>query len=316
MIHLAIRQICRGMIYFFMIKSQRKGHYLEITVPEKWAGITIEELLKNIYKAPKKLVHEWRMAKDILLSGTPANWTQALQKGEQLYLPLYKHEVTLPEAAFIDISVLYEDDDLLVVNKPAGIETHPSEQGQNQSLLNAVAYHLLIEGENCELRHIHRLDKDTTGAILFSKNAFAGAILQQMLDERTIKRTYKALVHGKLSQRKGTISSNIGRDRHHATRRRVSPTGQTAVTHFQTLHYNRKDDLTLVQCTLDTGRTHQIRVHLSSIGHPLAGDTLYGGEPIFSRQALHACKIQFNHPITEENIEIEAPFIDNPPIFK
>lgn len=299
-----------------MIKTKRKGDYLEIIIPEKWAGLTIEEILKNIYKAPKKLVHEWRMAKDVLLNGTAAKWTEPLQQGDQLYLPIYKQDSQLPEAAFIDIGILYEDDDLLIVNKPAGIETHPSEPGQNQSLLNAVAYHLLIEGETCELRHIHRLDQDTTGAILFSKNAFAGSILQRMLDERHIKRTYKALVHGKLTKRKGTISASIGRDRHHATRRRVAPTGQKAVTHFETLHYDKKNNLTLVQCTLDTGRTHQIRVHLSHLGHPLAGDTLYGGKPIFPRQALHAYKIQFKHPITEENIEIEAPFIDNPPIFQ
>ena len=299
-----------------MINCKRKGNYIEITIPEKWAGITIDELLKTIYKAPKKLVHEWRMAKDVLLNGKATRWNEPLQKGEQLYLPIYKNESHLPEATYTDINILYEDDDLIVVNKPAGLETHPSEQGKNDSLLNAVAYHLMVEGASCELRHIHRLDQDTTGAILFSKNAFAGAILQHMLDERLIKRTYRALVHGKLSQKKGTISTSIGRDRHHATRRRVSPTGQKAVTHFEVLEYMKKSDLSLIQCTLETGRTHQIRVHLSSIGHPLAGDTLYGGQPIFPRQALHAYKIQFKHPISEENIEVEAPYLDATPIFR
>ena len=140
-------------------------------------------------------------------------------------------------------------------------------------------------------------------------------MLDKMLEERKITRTYYALVEGIVKPEKGTIQEKIGRDRHHATRRRVSPTGQTATTHFKVIQRYPKQNITLVSCTLDSGRTHQIRVHFSHIHHPLAGDTLYGGKKIFSRQALHAHQIEFIHPISEEKIICKAPFIDTPPFF-
>lgn len=298
-----------------MIKTQRRGDFLEIVVPQKWTALTIEDLLRNYWKAPKKMVHEWRMQKNIQLNGNVVPWSTPLQKEDKLLLPVFKSKHPIIEGTYIDLSILYEDEHMVIVNKPAGIETHPSQPGQTDTLLNAVAFHLLTEGRDGELSHIHRLDKDTTGAIIFSKNELAGAILNRMLEERQIKRTYKALVHGKLQPKKGTIQANIGRDRHHSTRRRVSPSGQHAVTHYEVLHYNPKTKLSLIKCQLDTGRTHQIRVHLSHRRHPLAGDVLYGGESIFPRQALHAYKVSLTHPITEEPLTIEAPFLDQPSIF-
>jgi 23S rRNA pseudouridine1911/1915/1917 synthase len=136
-----------------------------------------------------------------------------------------------------------------------------------------------------------------------------------MLEKRDIKRTYLAIVQGTLPNKKGTINEPIGRDRHHATRRRVSPTGQKAVTHYEVLKADQRRKLSLVKCQLDTGRTHQIRVHFSSINHPLAGDELYGGKPIFPRQALHAVKLEFIHPFTNEKIICHAPFLDDHKIF-
>ncbi len=297
-----------------MINTQKKGSYLEITVPEKWSGTTIEELLRHQYQVPKKMMHTWRMNKDVFVNNQSVPWNTSIHKNDKLLLPIFKEEKAI-EATYMEIEVLYEDDHLLIVNKPANVDTHPSHPNQHDTLLNAVSYHLLMQGEACDLQHIHRLDKDTTGAIVFAKNAFTAAILNRMLEERQIKRTYKALVHGKMPQKKGKIIANIGRDRHHATRRRVSPNGQYAVTNYEVIQSFPKRQLSLIQCQLETGRTHQIRVHLSHIGHPLAGDLLYGGEPICPRQALHAYKITFTHPITEERLEIEAPFIDHPAIF-
>lgn len=298
-----------------MIQTKKKGLYIEIHISKKWVNMSIDTLLKDYWKVPKKLMHEWRMNKDVLVNGQAVAWNIPLPKDAKLLLPVYKSNPTSIETSYMDLSILYEDDHLLIVNKPAGVETHPSKPNQTDSLLNGVAYHLLVEGHNGELRHIHRLDQDTTGAIVFSKHALAGAILQRMLEERRIKRSYKALVHGKVLKKKGTINASIGRDRHHATRRRVSPSGQHAVTHYKVLQYYPKKDLTLIECQLDTGRTHQIRVHLSHLGHPLAGDTLYGGQPLFNRQALHAYQIKLTHPITEEPLLIEAPFIDAKSIF-
>ena len=165
------------------------------------------------------------------------------------------------------------------------------------------------------MRHVHRLDRDTTGALLFAKHPFVGSMLDRMLEDREIKRTYLAMVHGMIPDKKGTIQASIGRDRHHATRRRVSPSGQPATTFFEVLKVDNKKKLLLVKCSLATGRTHQIRVHFSHMDHPLVGDLLYGGKPIFQRQALHAVKLEFKHPFTEEVITCHAPFLDTPEIF-
>ncbi|WP_019244052.1 MULTISPECIES: RluA family pseudouridine synthase [Bacillus] len=298
-----------------MISTSKKGQFLEIVVPKEWTNFSIEDLLRTYWKAPKKLVHEWRMQKSILLNNQTVPWNTKLQEDDTLLLPMFKETTNTVEPFYQDIQILYEDEFMIIVNKPAGMETHPSQPNQSDTLLNAVAFYLLSEGHQGDLKHLHRLDKDTSGAIIFSKNEFTGAILHRMLEERNITRTYKALVHGKVRDKKGTISANIGRDRHHATRRRVSPTGQHAITHYEVIQYDNKTKLTLIKCKLDTGRTHQIRVHLSHIGHPLAGDILYGGKPIFKRQALHAYQITLKHPITEELLTIQAPFLDEPAIF-
>ncbi|WP_340372925.1 RluA family pseudouridine synthase [Peribacillus sp. FSL E2-0218] len=293
-----------------------KNPSMFINVLGNWNGLSLEKLFKERWKAPKKLVHEWRMSKEVMLNGRTAIWSTILQQGDLLSIPLMDAaENETVQATNLDIPILYEDEWLLVANKPAGIDTHPSQPGDSHSLINGVAYYLQQTGQTCMIKHIHRLDKDTTGAVLFAKNRLIGSMLDRMLEEREIKRTYVALVEGTLHKKEGKINEKIGRDRHHATRRRVSPTGQTALTHYRVLNHDSKRNLTLISCTLESGRTHQIRVHFSHLNHPLAGDTLYGGKKTFHRQALHARKIEFTHPISEEKMAIEAPFLDKPEIF-
>ncbi|MGE7590638.1 RluA family pseudouridine synthase [Peribacillus sp. NPDC101480] len=292
------------------------NQHLIIDVLQSWNGLTIEKLFRERWQAPKKLVHEWRMSKEVTVNGNSVAWSAILNEGDSISIPLLDHaENESVQAADLGISILYEDDVLLIANKPAGMDTHPSQPGEAHSLLNGVAHHLQKTGQTCMIKHIHRLDKDTTGAVLFAKNRLIGSMLDRMLEEREIKRTYLALVEGNIKKNEGEIKEKIGRDRHHATRRRVSPTGQTAVTHYRVLNRDPKKNLTLVSCTLESGRTHQIRVHFSHLNHPLAGDTLYGGKRTFPRQALHARKIEFIHPISEEKMIVEAPFIDEPDIF-
>lgn len=297
-----------------MIQTVTRGRFLIVTIPAKWNQLTIEGIFKDYWKVPKKMIHEWRMSKQVTINNEHRAWNTPLHVGEHLLIPIFDegHHPGVP-ASDLGISILYEDEHLLIANKPAELETHPSSPGQIDSLLNGVAYQ--VKERTGTIKHIHRLDKDTTGAVLFAKNRLAGVMLDRILEERKITRSYAALCEGIIKNNEGTIDEKIGRDRHHATRRRVSPTGQTAITRYKVLERYSNKRLSLVKCSLESGRTHQIRVHFSHIGHPLAGDTLYGGKPVFGRQALHAYKMEFIHPITEERIVCHAPFLDDPPIF-
>ncbi|GLB58717.1 RluA family pseudouridine synthase [Cytobacillus sp. NCCP-133] len=299
-----------------MVKIQRFGEWCEITVPSGWEGYTVDYIFRTIWSAPKKQTHHIRMQKQVLVNDEPANWALPLHEGDKLKLQLFQEEEFGVIPTYHEIEVLFEDDHLLVLNKPSGMDTHPNFPDQNNTLANAAAFHLQMQGEYRSIKHVHRLDRDTTGAVLFAKHPLAGAIMDKKLEERAIKRTYLALVHGKPLQKKGTIREPIGRDRHHPTRRRISPKGQPAVTHFELIEPHGNQDLTLIKCRLDTGRTHQIRIHLSHLGHPLAGDVLYGGKPVFPRQALHAVKLETPHPFTGEPVTSHAPFLDIPEIFK
>ncbi|MCT2342542.1 RluA family pseudouridine synthase [Bacillales bacterium AN1005] len=295
----------------------RKGEWMLLEIPEKWNSISIDELFRNILLASKKQVHLFKMQKKVMLNNTViTNWSTPLKTGDLLSIKMFDSQPNNIEASYMELSVLYEDDFLMIFNKPHGIDTHPNAPEDVSSLTNGAAFHLLMNGEERQLKHIHRLDRNTTGCILFAKHELIGNMLDQSLRERKIKRTYLALVHGNVKGKKGSINKPIGRDRHHATKRRVSENGQAAVTHYKRLQYFPETDLTLVSCSLETGRTHQIRVHFSSIGHPLAGDVLYGGRAAaYNRQALHAAKLEFAHPITGEYIKVFAPFLDSPAIF-
>lgn len=298
-----------------MLKTKKVGQWFHVVIPLEWEKFTLESLFKEYWNAPKKQVHELRMEKSVLINGQVAGWTSRLQLGDKLSIPFFEPEPSSVIPTYMDIHILYEDEHLLIANKPAKMDTHPNSAEDHNSLLNGVAFHLQSKGELHNIKHIHRLDRDTTGAVIFAKHRMCGAILDKRLEERKIKRTYIALVEGQLKTSSGTISNPIGRDRHHPTRRRVSPTGQGAITHYKLHQYDKKQNTSLITCQLDTGRTHQIRVHLSSIGHPLIGDTLYGSSVKQQRQALHAVKVEFIHPFTEEEILCTAPMLDTPPIF-
>ncbi|MEH7014797.1 RluA family pseudouridine synthase [Neobacillus niacini] len=298
-----------------MLKHTRKGNWMEIITPKRWAGKTIKDIFRKDWEVPKKLTHIFRMENKILVNGNKAIWSSPLNLGDKVLIKLFEEEsLNNTHAFFYDVQVLFEDDHVIVFNKPPFMNTHPNDDTDKDTLLNAAQFYLQSKGEKATIRQVHRLDRDTTGAILFAKHALAGAILDRMLEKHEIKRTYIAIVQGHLRKKKGTIHEPIGRDRHHPTRRRVSPTGQEAITHYQLI--KEENSNSYVKCLLETGRTHQIRVHLSHIGHPLLGDILYGGKPLLKRQALHAAKLECIHPITGEEIICYAPFIDNPPIFR
>ncbi|WP_181350795.1 RluA family pseudouridine synthase [Thalassobacillus sp. CUG 92003] len=291
------------------MEMRKKGEWLDISVPKEWRGNTIEYILKTFWKTPRKLLHQIRMTKGVKLNGEVKPWHTVLSEGDRLHVHLFPPEPLGIEPQFIELDILYEDDHALVVNKPAGMRVHPTSEEQTDTLDHAVAFHFQTSGVEAKVRHVHRLDQDTTGAVLYAKHALAGAILGRLLEKKKIARTYVALVEGKVKQKSGLIRQPIGKDRHHATRRRVSSTGTMAVTHFQVLDYDPDHDLTLMHVQLETGKTHQIRVHMNHLGHPLLGDTLYGGDrDTTGHHALHAAKLTFLHPISYEEITCVAPF--------
>ncbi len=201
--------------------------------------------------------------------------------------------------------LLYEDDFCAVFLKPVGMPVHESHPGQSGTLDEAVALHMLAKSDLLPVRHIHRLDDDTSGPVLYSKNDLAQWVLDEAMRAKRIDRRYIAIVHGRLAFQSGTVNAPIGKDRHTA-RRRVSPNGEQAVTHYELVE--TIGNASVVRLQLETGRTHQIRVHMSHIGHPLVGDRLYGGDGmLLPHQALHGERLLFPHPWTGLSIEAKAP---------
>lgn len=229
------------------------------------------------------------------------------QAGDRLRVRLFPEETNTTPAYWFELDVLYEDDFCLVINKPAGMLVHPTAPQHQKTLANAVTSYYECTGQHHLVRHIHRLDEYTSGPVLYAKNEFAHLRLDEQMRSKTIERIYIAFVQGQVSPALHRIDAPIGRDRHHSNRRRVSPNGDHAITHVEVLESYKR--ASLVRLQLETGRTHQIRVHLSHAGHPLIGDALYGGSTaLMSYQALHGERLLFTHPLYGEMVEVQAPW--------
>lgn len=241
-----------------------------------------------------------------------ANFKLQGEEEISLYLPDQVEPDILPED--IPLDILYEDEDLLVVNKPKGMVVHPGAGHYSGTLVNAIMYHCKdqLSGINGVLRPgiVHRIDRDTTGSLVICKNDFTHRHIAEQLKEHSSTRKYRAIVHGNLKEEDGTVHAAIGR--HPTDRKKMSvhaKHGKDAITHYHVLE--RFGQYTYIECQLETGRTHQIRVHMSSIGHPLLGDEIYGPAkcPIsgLQGQTLHAQTLGFIHPRTGTYVEFEAP---------
>ncbi len=236
-----------------------------------------------------------------------------LREGEILTVMLPEPEPLVIEAENIPLDIVYEDSDVILVNKPKGMVVHPAAGHTSGTLVNALMYHCRdsLSGINGVMRPgiVHRIDKDTTGILIACKNDQAHNSVAAQLKEHSITRRYYAIVHGGFSDDEGAISAPIGRHPNDRKKMAVNEkNGKHAVTHYRVLKRFRK--YTLIECRLETGRTHQIRVHMSSIGHPLLGDTVYGpAKPEFSLegQTLHAYVLGFVHPVSGEYMEYSAP---------
>ena len=249
----------------------------------------------------------------VLVNGKPVKASCRLEDQDEVLIHL--PELTEPkiEAENIPLDILYEDADLLIVNKPKGMVVHPSAGHSSRTLVNAVMYHCRgqLSGINGSLRPgiVHRIDKDTTGALVVCKNDYAHSHVAEQLKVHSITRKYRAVVNGVIREEDGVIDAPIGR--HPAERKRMAvneKNGRRAVTHYRVLH--RFANHTYIECQLETGRTHQIRVHMAFIRHPILGDTVYGPEKNpyhLEGQTLHAQILGLIHPVTGEYIEVEAP---------
>ncbi|MBP1156600.1 MULTISPECIES: RluA family pseudouridine synthase [unclassified Paenibacillus] len=278
---------------------RRKGEWLE------WTAEQDVHSIEDIRHALAVTVGDRFLQK--LFRSSNIQW-----KGRRVMLRLFPEETLQYVPEWTEVEVLYEDDFSLVANKPAGMKVHPTRDGETGTLLHALGSYLESTGQRCRPRHIHRLDEDTTGPVLLAKNEWAQSRLDEAMRDKRVERIYVALVQGHPPESRGRIDAPIGRDRHHATRRRVSRTGDPAVTHYEVLE--RLDSASLVRLRLETGRTHQIRVHMSHLGHPLLGDSLYGGRTAgmgMARQALHGEQLVFSEPFTGERMEVRATWPDD-----
>ncbi|WP_336782750.1 RluA family pseudouridine synthase [Paenibacillus illinoisensis] len=285
------------------IKSwKRRGEWLELMPGKVVTGspdrqLAAEQWLLTELSFPEKLLRQLKANHGIQLAG------------DRLRLALFASRPIDVEPRWAEIEVLYEDDFSLVVHKPAGMKLHPDGTLADHAITldHAVASYYEINGIDTSVRHVHRLDEDTTGPVLYAKNAFALAKLDEAMRRKEIGRQYVAIAEGQVPPECSKIDAPIGKDRHHKQRRRVSESGQEAVTHVEIVEVWER--ATLVRLILDTGRTHQIRVHLSYAGYPLVGDQLYGGRSdAIGRQALHGEVLTFNHPLTGALIEVQDPW--------
>lgn len=286
---------------------ERTFHY-EITETDLLSGRdTIQKYLKCKGFSSTVIRHLKETPEGIQKNGVWARVHEALINGDTLTLHLVERESSeniVPTA--LPLSIVYEDEDLLVINKDAGVPIHPSQGNYDNTLANACAYYFQQKGEPFTYRCINRLDRDTTGLLILARHAYSASLLSAMVAKREIHREYRAIVTGLLPE-EGIVDAPIARVNGSTIEREVNfETGEAARTHYKRLNY--KNGYSLASLKLETGRTHQIRVHMKYLGHPLPGDFLYNpDDSIIDRQALHSYRLTFTHPITGAVMDFTAP---------
>jgi len=288
---------------------------MDHTVLEHEANERLDKIVSSMQEEwSRSQVQQWIKDGNVIVNGKKEKANYRCAAGDIIGVEVPEPEVLdiLPEN--LDLDIYYEDVDVLVVNKPKGMVVHPSNGHISGTLVNGLMYHCKdLSGINGVLRPgiVHRIDKDTSGLLMVAKNDMAHEKLAEQLSKKTVTRKYYALVHGNIPHDAGTIDAPIGRDPADRQRMAVVDNGKPAVTHFRVLE--RFNKYTFIECQLETGRTHQIRVHMKYIGHPLAGDPKYGPKKTidFGGQALHAGVLGFRHPRTGEYLEFESPLPDD-----
>lgn len=289
----------------------------ELTAATEHAGVRLDAFLSAdgalTRSQAARLIAEGR----VRVNGKPAAKSARLSGGETVTVDAPQLRETALPPQDIPLDVVYEDDDVIVVNKPTGLVVHPAPGHPDGTLVNALLHHCgdSLSGIGGEKRPgiVHRIDRDTSGLIIAAKNDAAHLALSAQLKDHSLSRTYECLVTGNMKQDSGTVDAPIGRSSADRKKMAVVPTGRRAVTHWEVVA--RYPGVTHLRCRLETGRTHQIRVHMAYIGHPILGDTVYGAKkpvPGLTGQCLHATGLRFVHPRTGEPVELHCPL---PPEF-
>ncbi len=295
------------------------GHQLEHTVTGEDEGMRLDILVTSLDPGlSRSRVQKLVAGGEVTVNGSAAKSNYKVREGDRVCVKIPAPEQQEVAAENIPLDIVYEDSDLLVVNKPQGMVVHPAAGNYSGTLVNALLYHCDdLSGINGVIRPgiVHRIDKDTSGLLVVAKNDHAHVSLAGQLKDHSVSRKYLALVHGVVTEPSGIIDAPLGRDpRDRKKMAVITRNSKEAVTRYRVLE--RFEHYTLIECQLETGRTHQIRVHMAYLGHPVAGDPVYGPQknPLgLKGQALHACLLGFRHPVTGEFMEFEA---DIPPYFQ
>ena len=283
---------------------------LEKKVEEKYDGIVIREFLKEELELSSRLIRRAAIEKRIFVNKEVVRMRKVLHTGDIVEVKLERVESQdiIPEK--MNLNIVYEDDDILVLNKPPYTVVHPTRGYPTGTLANGILYYFNETNQNCIVRLVSRLDMDTSGLIIIAKNQYAHMALSKEMQLNHLEKRYLAVVHGHLEKEEGTIDLPIFKPENEESifKRIIDERGQRSITHYKVI--KKFENADLVECLLETGRTHQIRVHLSHIGHPIYGDSLYGdGEDekeLIPRQALHAYGLDFKSPRTKEQLSLRA----------
>lgn len=292
-------------------KGNPSGDVRELVIPEGEGGQRLDQALSRLLpEFSRNRIQNWIRARQISVDESWGTTKMKVLGGEAVRVKIEADPGATPDTPeAIPLNVVFEDPVLVVIDKPVGLVVHPGSGNPHGTLLNALLYRVPQVAELPRAGIVHRLDKDTSGLLVVAKTLQSHTDLVRQLQARTVKREYLALVYGEVD-RGGTVDAPLARDPHNRVKRGVHPLGKPAITHYDVVE--RFPGLTLLRCKLETGRTHQIRVHMQHIGHPLVGDTVYNASRRsnlkipFPRQALHAERLGLVHPVTGDDVQWES----------
>ena len=280
---------------------------LIIDVSDEETGERIDSFLSGKTDFTRTRIQQLIKDRNITVNGKPTKSSYKIEENDEIIIEVPEVETTEIKPENIKIDIVYEDSDIAVINKQAGLVVHPAHGHYSGTLVNAILYHIKdLSGINGEIRPgiVHRLDKDTSGLIVIAKNDKVHTALTEMFQEKKIRKTYLAILKGKLNKSEGKIVTQIGRDKNDRKKMTVIDDitkGKNAITNYRVISQNNL--FTLVKVNIETGRTHQIRVHMRHLGYPILGDSVYGRKDNEKRQMLHAYKLEFLHPVTGRQME-------------